>query len=252
MKRYETLILSVPEITADESSWLELEFSKLIQKDKGSLISFDKWGKYRLAYPVRKNEYGVYFLIRFELDSNEVRELFKEMDSFFGVKAQEIVMRTFTSVLDPKDSLEYKKPPSLEDTPSHDVDTFLRENKMGGFLPKDKAAGNRKSSQKDVQAGPKETVSDSVDSKKVEKAAKEDVEPDKAVSADKAVVEKKAVEKKEVSTEPAGKEAEKSVEKEEKAKPESKVEEKPAKEPKEAKEAKKEDKEQDKPAVEEK
>ena len=79
MKRYETLILSVPEITADESSWLELELNKIIQKAKGSIVSFEKWGKYRLAYPIRKNDYGIYFLIRFEMEGELYNQAIKEM-----------------------------------------------------------------------------------------------------------------------------------------------------------------------------
>ena len=109
MKRYETLILTVPEITKDECSWLELEVNKLVNRGKGSLISFDKWGKYRLAFPIRKNDYGVYFLMRFEANDDSHIELLKETDTFFKVKALDVVMRTLTTVLDPKKSLEYQK-----------------------------------------------------------------------------------------------------------------------------------------------
>ena len=83
MKRYETLILSVPEITKDECSWLEMETSKIIEKSDAVLISFDKWGKYRLAYPIQKNGYGVYFLVRFETEKDNYTELLKEMKIFF-------------------------------------------------------------------------------------------------------------------------------------------------------------------------
>jgi len=67
MLKYETLILSVPEATTDEANKMESQVNKIIEANKGKLISFDRWGKYRLAYPVKKNKYGVYFLTRFEI-----------------------------------------------------------------------------------------------------------------------------------------------------------------------------------------
>ncbi|MEX0940179.1 MAG: 30S ribosomal protein S6 [Candidatus Babeliales bacterium] len=134
MVRYETLILSIPEITADETSALENEFERLVKKSGGSITSFERWGKYRLAYPVQNNEYGVYFLTRFETNLNNVDELTKDIHSLFTVKYPQMIMRFMNSRLDMDQSLTYYKPESLEDIPSQDVDTFLRENKMEGLL----------------------------------------------------------------------------------------------------------------------
>jgi len=132
MVRYETLVLTVPEITGDEVKHIEKEFVGLIEKNKGALISFDRWGKYRLAYPVKKNEYGVYFLVRFETE--EASALPKEVADLCKVKLNSIVMRDMTSRLADNASLVYQRPPSLEDAPTRDVRTFLRENKMEGLL----------------------------------------------------------------------------------------------------------------------
>ena len=90
MVRYETLVLTVPEITGDESKHIEKELVTIIEKNKGSLISFERWGKYRLAYPVKKNEYGVYFLIRFETEDASV--LPKEVCTVCKVKLNNIVI----------------------------------------------------------------------------------------------------------------------------------------------------------------
>ena len=58
-----------------------------------------------------------------------------EVKSLFAVKFFEVVMRAMITRLDPKQSLEYHKPDSLEDTPStRDVNTFLKENKMEGLM----------------------------------------------------------------------------------------------------------------------
>jgi small subunit ribosomal protein S6 len=131
--RYETLILATPEITNEESSNLESTLSKEIKKAKGSLITYDRWGKFRLAYPVRKNEYGVYFLIRYEIPSESKTAFFEELKSLFAIKFNTIAMRHVTVKLPATAGAVYKRPVSLEETPK-DIDVFLRENKMEGLM----------------------------------------------------------------------------------------------------------------------
>ncbi len=130
MQRYEVLVLTVPEITKDELKQMENQLDKLIASAKGSTLSFERWGKFRLTYPVRRNEYGVYCLMRFEAPGS----LIKDMRDFFAVKLHDIAMRYVVTRLD-GDSLLYQRPKSLEEaSTSRDVDTFLKENQMGGLL----------------------------------------------------------------------------------------------------------------------
>jgi small subunit ribosomal protein S6 len=128
--RYEVLILTVPEITQDESKMLETELDKLIASNKGSVLSFERWGKYKLTYPIRHNEYGVYFLIRYEVST----PITLKVDELFRIKLGNFVMRHIVTALEGK-SLEYQRPKSLEEAPaSRDMDSFLKENKMEGLL----------------------------------------------------------------------------------------------------------------------
>jgi small subunit ribosomal protein S6 len=133
MRRYEALLLTVPEITGDEAKSVENEISRLAKGAKGTIISFERWGKYKLAYPVKKNDYGIYFLVRFEIPTGST--VIDEIKSLFAVKLHEVVMRSCFSRLDQDKLLEYQRPKSLEEAPtSHDVDAFLKENKMEGLL----------------------------------------------------------------------------------------------------------------------
>lgn len=136
MFRYETLFLTVPEITTDEASSIEKQLDQLVQAAKGNVISFERWGKYKLAYPVRKYEYGVYFLIRFEVPEEGKGKLLESIKSLFLIKIFDLVMRFTTQKLSQEGSIEYKRPESLEEAPARDVDTFLRENKMTGLMNK--------------------------------------------------------------------------------------------------------------------
>jgi len=125
--RYEALMLTVPEITADEAKTIEQQFDRLIADKKGSMLSFEKWGKYRLAYPVKKNEYGVYFLARFE---SQQPELVDEIKNLLDVKLHEVVMRSMLTNLDAEGSLVYQRPQSLEEAPAREVGSFMKEGKM--------------------------------------------------------------------------------------------------------------------------
>ena len=134
MLRYEMLILTVPEITADEANTIESQINSIIDDAKGSVISYERWGKYRLAYPIRNYEYGVYFLVRYEVNQENMHQLLNNLHTYFAVKQTELVMRNMITKLANNASLDYKKPESLEDMPTRDINTFLKENKMTGLL----------------------------------------------------------------------------------------------------------------------
>lgn len=125
MYRYEALMLTVPEITADETKSIEQEFDRLVADKKGSMVSFERWGKYRLAYPIKKNDYGVYFLARFETAQPE---LVDNVKTLLDVKMHEVVMRSMISALDPHESLAYQRPQSLEEAPAREVGSFMKDN----------------------------------------------------------------------------------------------------------------------------
>lgn len=130
---YETLILAVPEITNDETKQLEKQFDAILQKHKCAKISFERWGKYKLAQPVNKNNYGVYFLTRYEVDKEHMAVLLSDLADYLNLKAANVVMRFMNSVLDAKKGLEYVKPMPLDET-ARDIDKFLKDNKMEGLI----------------------------------------------------------------------------------------------------------------------
>lgn len=135
MNRYETLLLVVPGITGDESNLLERNFEKLLQESKGAVVSFEKWGKCRLAYPVRHNEYGVYFLVRFELDP--ASDFFNTVDTMFTIKYSDVIMRSSTVKIEKGKRYGDFRPDTVEEMPTRDVNDFLRDNKMQGLIASD-------------------------------------------------------------------------------------------------------------------
>jgi len=140
MVRYEALLLTIPEITADEVKSVESNFDRVMTEHKGSTISFERWGKYRLSYPVKKNEYGVYFLVRFE--AAQANPMVTEVKTLLDVKLHDLVMRSMIVALDPKQSLAYERPQSLEEAPVREVGSFMGRRDRGDYGPSPAHAGN--------------------------------------------------------------------------------------------------------------
>lgn len=120
MARYEVLFLVPSELSHDDAAMIESQFHSLISQQKGEVLSYERWGKYRLAYRVNGEEYGIYYLSRFELPVAQLREALEALRIFFAVKHRELVMRYVFSSL-PKDApLTYTRPESLEEAPTRE------------------------------------------------------------------------------------------------------------------------------------
>ena len=138
MLRYETLFLASTEITDDEISSIERYLDKELANIKGKLSVFDKWGKYRLAYPVEKSDYGVYILARYEIADNAgVTNFVKELDSFVKIKCDEFIMRYTTVKLSKEAPSAYIKPDPIDAGRATNVDKFVKDHKMEGILGSD-------------------------------------------------------------------------------------------------------------------
>lgn len=147
MTRYEILLLATPTITEDEVTGFEKQFEKLVNESKGNVLSFEKWGKCRLAYPIKHHEYGIYYLARFQMDNTQT--FLKEIKLLLDVKYHELIMRNAVVKIKDGQSLDYQRPATVEDMPTRNVDDFLRENKMEGLLPSLEKTRNTKSFDED-------------------------------------------------------------------------------------------------------
>src|SRR5690242_20300398 len=113
LQNYETLMLARSEITNDELSMLEKQFDKYLTDAKGKVTAFDKWGKYRLAYQVGKNDYGVYVLARYQVPGEKITNMLEELNTFLKIKCNEIVLRHVTKKLATA-STSYNKPDAID------------------------------------------------------------------------------------------------------------------------------------------
>ena len=65
MNQYELIYVTRPTLNADELATLSTKVSGLIEKAEGQVLAAEEWGRRRLAYPIMKNEHGLYTYINF-------------------------------------------------------------------------------------------------------------------------------------------------------------------------------------------
>lgn len=128
MVRYEILFLAVSEISSEVSSAIESNIRRAVEESKGSMISFERWGKYALQFPIKKRDYGVYFLVRFEFPEGSHIEGLQAVRNVVVLKYNEVILRHVVTRLPDHGSIAYQRPDSLEDVPAARPDTRHRDD----------------------------------------------------------------------------------------------------------------------------
>lgn len=74
MRRYETIFITLPDLTEeDQSAWQE-KVRALISAYKGEIINLQDWGVKKLGYEIRKNKNGRYYFLEYLAPPDLVRE----------------------------------------------------------------------------------------------------------------------------------------------------------------------------------
>jgi len=74
MKKYETMIIFVPDIEEGKRNVLLDRFKGIIESD-GSITTVDEWGSRKLAYEINDYTDGYYVVINFESTPERVDEI---------------------------------------------------------------------------------------------------------------------------------------------------------------------------------
>ncbi len=84
MNYYENLLIIDPALDDKETEKTIDRVRDVITKSGGEILKTDKWGRRRLAYPIKKHADGFYTLLLFKAPSSsiaEIERLFKVLDS---------------------------------------------------------------------------------------------------------------------------------------------------------------------------
>lgn len=94
MRKYETIIVIDSLLKLEEIEGIINKYERFISANGGQVETIDRWGKRRLAYEIKKRQYGFYVLIRFNAPPAMIKQLDREY------RLNEFLLRTMTTLLD--------------------------------------------------------------------------------------------------------------------------------------------------------
>jgi small subunit ribosomal protein S6 len=74
VKQYELVVLLHPDLEIDADAPIN-KIEKLVAGVNGKVTKRDNWGKKRLAYPVKKQQFGLYVYFELDLEPGSIRQL---------------------------------------------------------------------------------------------------------------------------------------------------------------------------------
>lgn len=163
MRQYETVFLISPNLEEEETTKIITQISDIISKKKGKLIQEDRWGKKKLAYPIKKFEEAFYVFFHYEGDSNIPFELEKRF------KQTEAILRFLTVKKETRENVRKKR----KGLPVKEEVAKPAEEQEIAFPKKEKSKNKEK---KEVAASVKEE--EVVPEENVEEATEEKEEPE--------------------------------------------------------------------------
>ncbi|OIP89768.1 MAG: 30S ribosomal protein S6 [Syntrophobacteraceae bacterium CG2_30_61_12] len=94
MRKYENFFMVQPDLSEDALGAVAGKFRGVVESNGGTVVSYVPWGKKKLAYPVKKNDYGYYILMKFAAGPELIAELERNM------RLDERVLKFITVKLD--------------------------------------------------------------------------------------------------------------------------------------------------------
>jgi small subunit ribosomal protein S6 len=94
MRRYELMLLLRPDLEDDKLQAAVEKVTRAIVNGGGSLSKVSPWGKRRLAYDINRHREASYFLIHFDIEPSQVREIER------GMLISEEILRHLVTVLE--------------------------------------------------------------------------------------------------------------------------------------------------------
>ena len=79
MAFYESVVIARPELTESQIENLINILSKIISDEKGKVVKKENWGLRSLAYRIKKNKKGHYFMLNLDSDPSTIFEYERRM-----------------------------------------------------------------------------------------------------------------------------------------------------------------------------
>jgi small subunit ribosomal protein S6 len=107
MRRYELMLLLSPDLEDDKLQAAVEKVTRAIVNGGGSLSKVSPWGKRRLAYEIGRHREASYFLIHFDIEPAQVREIER------GMLISEEILRHLVTVLEDRGPADELAPAAM-------------------------------------------------------------------------------------------------------------------------------------------
>ena len=164
MRYYELLYIVNPNFEDDKAKNIIDEIGSEIEKHGVSIINHQVWGKKRLAYPIKKNKYGIYILLHF---SAEKFDFLIEFERFLILNKAVIRHQVVKLDAEPTKLEEVK----LDAEPTKLEEVKLDEKEVEVGVEKEKNEISDDENKDDLKEEKDEVVSDSVEKDEPESEA---------------------------------------------------------------------------------
>jgi len=128
MNNYETLYVLKPTLTDEETAANIAKIEEILVKNGAEILATDKMGMRKLAYPVEKNERGVYTVVYYKAEGTIVSELERnlkfneEVLKYLTIKyTKQKEVAQFEKLIAAANSI--KEEPQVEETPVAETTT---------------------------------------------------------------------------------------------------------------------------------
>jgi len=96
LKKYETTFIIDSLIKSEDIESIITKIEKFISNNGGQIVTMERWGKKRLAYEIKKRQYGYYVYIKYSAPNKLNRLLEREY------QLDENILRYLTLMIDPR------------------------------------------------------------------------------------------------------------------------------------------------------
>ena len=103
MRQYETAFLISPKLSEEETAEIISRMSDIVSQKKGKMVKEDRWGKRKLAYPIKMFDEAFYVFFLYESDPLVPFELERRF------KQTEAILRFLTVKKETKQNIRKKK-----------------------------------------------------------------------------------------------------------------------------------------------
>ena len=132
MRKYETFFIVDPELTEEAYTLVGDKLKGIVETNGGTVLTYNPWGKKKLAYPVKKRNQGLYILTEYaggpelvaelernmRLDERVLKFITVKLEDRFDPEKEEARKRAAESAFGKEEDMSEKEAEGLEEQPA--------------------------------------------------------------------------------------------------------------------------------------